>query len=246
MQYLTRKQTPFYFIYFIFFIFKMTLENTSTEKLVELEYLIYNANDSLTDWLGAFDGDELKLRTELISDLADKIYIDLNYNGDDFYDNMFWYVKGLKLPQPKPLARYADSDEYLFNNLRKLKAHDVLDEFKRKKSQVKFNEKLSKERAQINTRNENYRKAPADLLNKKPLLRPLAPEELKPLKPYAQKLFEAENEELIKYFEDYGHDFESKDEEFLTINIPNDYEQALRLLEQYRQTLKDSETVTKN
>ena len=58
---------------------------------------------------------------------------------------------------------------------------------------------------------------------------------MNPLKPYAQKLFEGENEEYIEFMKEFGHDFTSKDDEYLIVNIPHDREQAFHLLDKHHQ-----------
>ena len=37
------------------------------------------------------------------------------YDGEDNYDNIYWFAKGLSLPPPKPLKRYVDNPEYKEN-----------------------------------------------------------------------------------------------------------------------------------
>ncbi|KAK8834395.1 hypothetical protein M9Y10_025167 [Tritrichomonas musculus] len=58
---------------------------------------------------------------------------------------------------------------------------------------------------------------------------------MNPPKPYAQKLFEGENEEYIEFMKEFGHDFTSKDDEYLIVNIPHDREQAFRLFDKHHQ-----------
>lgn len=65
---------------------------------------------------------------------------------------------------------------------------------------------------------------------------------MKPLKPYAQKLFEGQNEQYIEFIKQFGHDFKSLDEEQLIVNEPHDREQALRLLQRHH-TKYHEETV---
>ena len=224
----------------------MELENTPIEKLVELENLIHDDNNTVDDWLVAFDNDVEKARDDLIDAISEALFIKYGYDGENDYNSMYWFAKGLKLQKPQPLRKYIDSDEYFYNNLHKYKINDPIDEYHKRKTQDKFNSQINTEKYVIHTQKANYKSMLDELLSNKPLLRPLPPLEMKPLKPYAQKLFEAQNEELINFFKDFGHDFQSKDIDYLIVNVPHEYELALNLLNQHRKSLKDHEVVTKN
>ena len=206
----------------------MTLENTSTQELINLNNLLCNDNDTYEEWLEAFNDDD-QIRSELIDNITSVLQSN-NYDGPNDYHAIYWFAKGLKLPAPKTPKRYVDSDKYLFNNLHKLKVHDKLNDFNRQRIHHKF----------------QYQKMLNELINNKPILRPLPPSEMKELKPYHQQLFEAENKELIDFFNNFGHEFQSKDVSYLVVNIPHDYDTAERLLIQHRKQLKDNEVVTKN
>ncbi|KAK8886403.1 hypothetical protein M9Y10_041866, partial [Tritrichomonas musculus] len=223
----------------------MELEITPINKLVELENLLHNDNNTVTDWLNAFDNDVEETRNALIDDIAEELFIKYDYNGDNDFNLMFWFTKGLKLQKPHPPRKYVDSDEYFYKNLHKYKISDPIDEYNKRKTHDKFNSQINKEKSII-THKLKYKNMLNELLNNKPLLKPLPPTEMKQLKPYAQKLFEAQNEELINFFENFGHDFQSKDYDYLIVNIPHDYDQALNLLIQHRKSLKDHDVVIKN
>ncbi|WP_334089833.1 hypothetical protein, partial [Helicobacter typhlonius] len=215
-----------------------------TNKLIELSNLLYNENLTINDWKNEFDN-ENDLRENLIEMLVSDI-LNKGYDGENDYNSMYWFVKGLNIPSPKPAHKYIDSDEYFYNNLHKLKIKNSIDELHKQQTQTKFVSQINNEKSVIHTQKANYKRMLDELLKNKPLLKPLPPKEMKPLKPYAQKLFEAQNEELINFFKDFGHDFQSKDIDYLVVNVPHEYELALNLLEQHRKALKDQEVVTKN
>ncbi|KAK8871739.1 hypothetical protein M9Y10_007479, partial [Tritrichomonas musculus] len=82
-----------------------------------------------------------------------------------------------------------------------------------------------------------------DLRKQPPTLKPLPDD----AKPYTQILFEKENQELLEYFEKFGHEFKSIDEENLKINEPYDELKALECLEKARSKHpKDSDVEEKN
>ena len=66
------------------------------------------------------------------------------------------------------------------------------------------------------------------------------------MEPYFQILFEKENQELLEYFKDHGHEFENIDTENLMVNQPHDEQKALAVLEETRRKYpNDSEIVEK-
>ncbi len=144
--------------------------------------------------------------------------------GVGFEGRKSWSEGPFFKPLPKSPSYLSDDNEF-FNKLKQLPkakgfAHgsmnlDKLDDFTRQQSQDKFNDKLNKESASIHTSKNNYQQMLNDLIKNKPILRPLPPESMKELKPYHQQLFEAQNQELIDFFDNFGHDFESKDVEHL-------------------------------
>lgn len=214
----------------------MSLNNTSIDELFELYNSLFHKNYSYDDWVNDGLSDD-EIREVLVEDI--KFGLEkLNYDGNDDYNSMFWFVKGnneadqawsdmlnigeqplikhLHVPHapkhPRQPKRYDQSDEYLFN-----------------------------------TRKRNYQRMLDDLINNKPILRPLPPTDMKPLTPYHQKLFEANNNELIDFFQNFGHDFNSKDVDYLIVNEPHDYSTALNVLKQHQSKYnKDHEIVTKN
>ena len=105
----------------------MELEITPINKLVELENLLHNDNNTVTDWLNAFDNDVEETRNALIDDIAEELFIKYDYNGDNDFNLMFWFTKGLKLQKPQPPRKYVDSDEYFYKNLHKYKISDPID-----------------------------------------------------------------------------------------------------------------------
>ena len=247
--------------------------NTSLEQLIELYNLITDDTNDFNEMLSAYDNNEEQLREDIINNITDELLDNYNYDGDyEDYNAIYWYVKGVKsIPPPpdhlNPPKRYDQSDDYinrinkrkddaLFNELHKLKhkdvmahraADEILNEFNKHRAQTKFNDKLKKETTTIHASKANYQRMLKDLINNKPLLRPLAPEIMKELKPYHQKLFEGENELFIDWISNFGHEFESKDVDHLIVNIPHDYSQAKRLLREHQSLYtKDSDIVTKN
>ena len=103
----------------------MSLENSSTQDLINLDNLLNDVDYTYEEWLEAFDNDEELTRTELINDMKSclKSY---KYDGPDDYQSIFWFAKGLRIPKPQQPKRYIDSDEYLFNNLHKLKINSIV------------------------------------------------------------------------------------------------------------------------
>ncbi|KAK8838032.1 hypothetical protein M9Y10_035980 [Tritrichomonas musculus] len=194
------------------------LENTEISKLVELLNIFEKKHTSLETWLKAVGSNEVMLRYELI-DYINEYLSNAKYDGEDNYDNIYWFAKGLSLPPPKPLKRYVDNPEYKENeaisDLFKIQPQPLIKHY-------------------VIPHNSKYKQLLNELINNPPLLRPLPPQIMKPLKPYAQKLFEGQNEQYIEFIKQYGHDFKSKDEEYLIVNEPHDREQALRLLQNHR------------
>ena len=99
-----------------------TRENVTIQNLIDLSNLLYGDNDTYEDWFEAFGNDE-KIRIELIESINEKLKAN-NYDGPNDYYAMYWFAKGLNLPVPQKPKRYVDSDDYLFNNLHKLKHYD--------------------------------------------------------------------------------------------------------------------------
>ena len=102
-----------------------TLENSSTQELIDLDNLLYNDFNTYEDWLDVFKDEgkahdyvEDKMRTELIESINEKLKDNI-YDGPNDYYAMYWFAKGLNLPVPQKPKRYVDSDDYLFNNLHK-------------------------------------------------------------------------------------------------------------------------------
>ena len=120
----------------------MTLENSSIQDLINLNNLLYNDQDTYEDWLEAFNNDD-QIRTELIDSIIGQLK-DNKYDGPNEYYAIYWFAKGLNLPAPQQPKRYADSDDYLFSNLHKLKIHDKLNAFRRKRIHERFNLDLHK------------------------------------------------------------------------------------------------------
>ena len=120
----------------------MSLDNTPTNKLIELSNLLYNENLTINDWKNEFDN-ENDLRENLIEMLVSDI-LNKGYDGENNYNSMYWFVKGLNIPSPKPLKRYIDSDDYLFKNLNKYKIQDNIHDFNRQRLHEKFNRDLHK------------------------------------------------------------------------------------------------------
>ena len=109
-------------------------------------------------------------------------------------------IKQLPVPHapkhPKQPQRYDQTDEFikrknkrlddeLFNDIKQKPKHkDVVHEYHKHRAQTKFNYNLNKEAITIQASKANYQRMLNDLLNNKPLLRPLPPAIMKELKPY--------------------------------------------------------------
>ena len=133
----------------------MTLENSSTEKLIELLTLLNDNDISFVNSIKQEIRDEKLLRDYLIETNIE-ILFDNGYDGDNNYDSMYWFAKGLNIPSPQPLQRYIDTDEYknreqkraddeLFKNINKYKETDKIHDFKHKQLQTKFKQQRIKE-----------------------------------------------------------------------------------------------------
>ena len=120
----------------------MSLENTSTQELIELENLFYGDDATYEEWFDAFK-DEDQIRKELIEMLVLDI-LDKGYDGPNDYHAIYWFVKGLNLPAPQAPKRYVDSDDYLFKHIHKYKIHDKLNDLKRQRLHERFNRNLHK------------------------------------------------------------------------------------------------------
>ena len=140
----------------------------------------------------------------------------------------------------RPPVRYVDTDDYkrrqqkkvddrFFNDLRSHPRveYDPLTKLMRSTLNKKFVDSVRKESDQIKTSKVNYKQMLDKLIRERPILRPLPPGELLELKPYSLQLFEKNNRDLIDYFETFGHEFTSKNDEYLTVNKPNDEVKAL-------------------
>ena len=137
-----------------------SFENSSTQELIDLDNLLYNDFNTYQDWFDAFK-DEDKIRIELIESINEKLKAN-NYDGPNDYYAMYWFAKGLNLPVPQKPKRYVDSDDYLFNNLHKLKHHDKLNDFKRKRIHERFNDSRLKEARELHKKDFSFLK---DLMN---------------------------------------------------------------------------------
>ena len=62
---------------------------------------------------------------------------------------MYWFTKRLRLPASWQIARYLDSDDYLFNSFHKFKVQDKLDDFNRKRIHDKFKDSRLKEASEL-------------------------------------------------------------------------------------------------
>ena len=90
----------------------MTLENSTTEDLIDLDNLLHNDSYTYDEWYDAIK-DIDQLRTELIESINDSLKSN-HYDGPNDYHAMYWFAKGLNLPAPQQPKRYVDSDDYLF------------------------------------------------------------------------------------------------------------------------------------
>ena len=250
----------------------MSFDNTSLEQLAELYNLITDDNISVNETLSAYDNNEEQLREDLINNITDELLDNYNYDGDyEDFNAIYWFVKGVKsIPNPplklNPPKRYDQSDEFirrknkrlddeLFNDIKQkhknkdVVAHravdEILHEYHKHRAQTKFNYNLNKEAITIQASKANYQRMLNEMLNSKPLLRPLPPAVMKELKPYHQKIFEGENQLFIDWISKFGHEFVNKADDQLLVDVPHDYDKALFLLNQHRSRYPNSQIVNK-
>ena len=213
------------------------IEETASIQLVELINLIEGGNDTIEDWKKAFPKFK-DLRYELIDNVK-KCLTNIEYEGPNKYDLIYSFVKGYNKRLDNDFFSTLKQRAIPLGNI----SIDKVDEFNKKILREKFNEKIKDE----NIRNIKYKKLLNELINEKPILKPLPPKEMIPLKPYHEKLFEANNNEFIDFINHFGHDFNSKDDNNLLVNMPNDYEKAVELLNKVRNKYtKDYEIVKKS
>ena len=123
-------------------------------------------------------------------------------------------------------------DDDLFRNIRK-KTDDPIDTFERKKVKDNFRKTIESQNIR-----DAHKKTMDELITNKPILRPLAPE-LKPLKPYHQKMYEAENKELEDYLADHDGEFILDDNNgILGVNFPENEDLARQALDKTHYKLK--------
>ena len=94
------------------------------DKLVELDNLINDSNYTVDDWLAAYNNDKKLLHDELVGLISLDIY-DKGFDGDDNYNAMYWFVKGIKAAddaseslmniQPQPLINHYQFPHDLMN-----------------------------------------------------------------------------------------------------------------------------------
>ena len=87
----------------------MTLEQTSTQDLIDLDNLLNDVDYTFEEWLDGFDNNEELVRSELIKDMKNCLN-SYKYDGPNDYQSIYWFAKGLRIPKPKQPTRYADSD----------------------------------------------------------------------------------------------------------------------------------------
>jgi hypothetical protein len=79
------------------------LSQASSEKLIELfsEYYKDMTDEFMKD----------RTRTEAIKEFEEDLKSS-GYDGDDNFEHMLWFLKGMNIPKPEPLKRYVESDEF--------------------------------------------------------------------------------------------------------------------------------------
>ncbi len=143
-----------------------SLENSTTQELIELLTLLNNNDKSFVDSIIQDIQEENLLRDYLIETNID-ILFDNGYDGDNNFDSMYWFAKGLIIPVPQPLQRYIDTDEYkqreqmktdkeLFNNLHKYNIKDKIDDFKHKQIKDKFKNDRLKESRELHKKDSSF------------------------------------------------------------------------------------------
>ncbi len=123
---------------------KMSLENTSTQELIDLDNLLCKDNNTYEDWLDAYNEEEI--RNELIDSITSTLKSS-KYDGPNDYHAMYWFAKG---------KRNADSDNELFNNIHKYKVHDKVHEFKRQRLHDKFKNDRLKEDRELHKKDSSF------------------------------------------------------------------------------------------
>lgn len=128
-----------------------TVYDVPLMQLVELNNLMNDDNLSVNEWLEAFDDNEDQVREELLNIIIDDLMDKYNYDGDyEDFNAMNYFIKGVKsVPtppnHPTQPQRYDQSDDYLFNKLKRLrKINNPLDDFIRQQLQLKFNRDMHK------------------------------------------------------------------------------------------------------
>jgi hypothetical protein len=82
----------------------MALISQTPEKLKEVFSEIYR--DYTDEFMAQHSSP-----AEMIKDFKGDLQI-ANYTGDDNFDHILWFLKGLNLKRPEPLKRYVETAEY--------------------------------------------------------------------------------------------------------------------------------------
>lgn len=96
-----------------------TLENARNEQLLETFNLLFDSN------LNRFDRNNSK--ENVILNINNQVRRK-GYDGPNNIDTIYWFSKGLKLPNPRNPRRYIDSDVGFFNNLRNISRRKTKDD----------------------------------------------------------------------------------------------------------------------
>ena len=200
------------------------LKSISAKGLISIVNKLYGENLSFDDFR---DIPEEELRESLVDDVRTKL-TELGYNGVERFVPIFSFAKNYEQQRLNSTRAQNEKaiDDYFNNfNKRAYMVNDPVDEYHRMKTQDRFDEQRKDEKTMSAAR-RTHDDMIKQLVNNKPLLRPLPPKSMKPLKPYAEKLFELQNKELADYLNNCGHEFVNKSEEYLMINEPQDKEKA--------------------
>ena len=74
---------------------KAPLESKTTDKLVDLLNLLKGYHETTEEYLNWVETEE-ELRGLLIHDIINDLITEKNYDGDNDYDVMYWFTKGIQ------------------------------------------------------------------------------------------------------------------------------------------------------
>lgn len=124
-----------------------------------------------------------------------------------------------------------EQDDKLFSELKQYKVNDPYDTFVRISNQNKFEKWFNNER-QIIKQKHLKKQSLEQIINNKPLLRPLPPKTNKQPTPYIKKRFEKDNKSVIEFINNNSN-FVNECDKYLIVNEPHDLKAAITMLKHY-------------